>query len=304
MLKNLVLHAGPSWRYREVERCLRQKPVGKPRISDEFIDNYISLVTRLKKAKSNVTEKIISQNETLSPYLEVHYIMSNSYGVRKIGENSMGADFTRSILDAHALCDEDPEETAELLGISPKAIEVYEALAFDVRDKPKMWVVSKVLSPIVNSFATGNFDSLLKFAAVALGSNAVSQLLFQNALNAEDVEKLRQTVFGWRLIKSAASSIMIPTNSFNSLDFERDVNSAYLDEQKLELQKKNASGEDLDESDNYQTEVMKTLFGEKPITISSKYKPNPSLDGEEEEVVSTNLQDILNESAVSNDVVR
>jgi hypothetical protein len=40
------------------------------------------------------------------------------------------------------------------------------------------------------------------------------------------------------------------------------------------------------------------------VLFRSKYAPNEKLVGNEEPVVSVNLQDILNESAVSNDVVR
>lgn len=303
MLPNLALHSGPSWRYSEAERCLRQRPVAQPRVNDEYINNYIKVVKALNSSTSGLMVYKLSTDPVLSHYYTFHQLLSNPSGTRRLGESQQTANFTRSILEALALCDTDPDEIATLVGVSPKTVEIYESMVFDVRDKPEFWRVSHILSPIINSFATGNFDSLLKFAAAVVGRSAVDQLLFKSSLSRENILKIRETVYGWRLLKSAASSVMIPVNSFNNLEFERDVHSAFIEEEKLEAQKKALSNEQPEDA-NRDDAILDVLFGKKPITISSKYRPNEELGKSEEQVVSTNLQNIMNETLTSNDVVR
>ncbi len=237
-LTNLLRNQSPSWRANEVERCLRHRPTLASRVQDPYIESYLKVAKELVGGR-DVTIKLINlaKDPALVPYCEVHQLVSNPYGQQRFGNNTQTA-FQRSVLDALAICNVDYKEISDLTGTSVEAVKIYEALYLDIRQRPQLWIVSMILQPLFNSFSTSNFDSLLKFAAFALGRSGVDQILMTNQLTDEDLIKLRNKAMGWRNIKAAASSVMIPVDKYDHIEFERQITDEHIQEKKLTIQAK------------------------------------------------------------------
>lgn len=281
---NLFRNQGPQWRLNEIERCLKQRPVSSPRFEDSFISNYLKVAKSLVGGR-DVNAKLLklAEDEKLAPYCEIHQLVANPYGNSVFGK-ATSSSYQRSVLDALALCDTPFEEISKLTDISREAVEIYEAIFFDVRNRAPFWIISMVLQPIFASHATGNFDIMLKFVSLALGRKGVDQLLFKGALTKEDLEVVYEKIAGWRNLKAAASTFMIPVNSFDHIEFERIVIDERVQNRKLEISAKQAEAEADEEEGRVKEDrdFLKTLLSAHKFTIASKYDKRDDLTVAEE----------------------
>lgn len=281
---NLFRNQGPQWRLTEIERCLKQRPISSPRFDDSYISNYLAVAKNLIGGR-DVNAKLLklAEDNKLAPYCEIHQLVANPYGNSIFGKATTSS-YQRSVLDALALCGTPIPEVAELTGISKEAVEIYEAVFFDVRERAPFWIISMVLQPIFASHATGNFDVMLKFVALALGRKGVDQLLFKGALTKEDLDVVYEKIAGWRNLKAAASTFMIPVNSFDHIEFERTVIDERIQNRKLDISAKQAEAEESEEEGRVKEDkdFLKTLLSAHKFTIASKYDKRDDLVEPEE----------------------
>lgn len=304
-LANLLRNQCPNWRYIEIEHCLRQKPSATPRFVDTHVNNYIKVAKALSRTKNSAFATYeLAKDPVLLPYLEVFNLVSSPYGSKRF-DGGVSQSFQRSILEALTLCNVPVLDIAFNVGVSKEAVEVYEAIFFDIRGRAPYWVASMILQPLATSFTTANFDSMLKFAAVAIGKIGVDQLLFQGSLTPDDMATVRQKVMSWRMIKAAASTFMIPVDKFDHIEFERNVGDEIFNEQKVKIAEKevgvtNAPGSEED--------LINALIGAHTLSIASKYNESAkylTTQAEEPHYTKT-LETVIAEKieTCSNDVVR
>jgi hypothetical protein len=289
---NIFRNQSPQWRLTEIERCLKQRPVGKPRFEDSHVTNYINVAKKLAGGKDAAAKLfVLSRDKKLAPYCEVFQLALNPYGNPLFGRPAANS-YQRSVLDALALCAAPLEKIAELTGVSQEAVEIYEAIFFDVRDRAPFWITSMVLQPIFASSATGNIDITLKFAALALGQKGVEQLLFRGGLSEQDMETMHAKVSGWRAIKAAASTFMIPVNAYDHLEFEKQVLEDRVNEKKLVIARKEADGENTAKTpeEKAASDFVSKLLSAHNFTVASKYDVKPHLLAEEEPSLSSKLE--------------
>lgn len=279
---NLFRNQSPQWRLIEIERCLKQRPALSPRFDDIFVSRYFTVAKSLLGGR-DVGIKLLklAEDKELAPYCEIYQLVANPYGNSIFGKGD--SSHQRSILDALALCNTPYEEIEKLTDVSKEAVEIYEALFFDVRNRAPFWIISMVLQPIFSSHATGNFDVMLKFVAMALGRKGVDQLLFHGVLSQEDLATVYDKVAGWRNLKAAASTFMIPVNSYDHLEFEHQVIDERIQNKKLDLQAKQIAGELEDDGRiGEDKDFLKTLLSAHKFTIASKYDKREDLIEAEE----------------------
>lgn len=281
---NLFRNQGPQWRLSEIERCLKQRPVSLPRFDDAFISNYLKVAKSLAGGRdTNIKLLKLAEDPQLAPYCEIYQLVANPYGNSIFGKSTTTS-YQRSVLDALALCGASFEEIQSLTDVSKEAVEIYEAIFFDVRNRAPYWIISMVLQPIFASHATGNFDVMLKFVSLALGRKGVDQLLFKGALSKEDLELVYEKIAGWRNLKAAASTFMIPVNSFDHIEFEKTVIDERIQNRKLDISAKQAEDEADEEEGRVKEDrdFLKTLLSAHKFTIASKYDKRDDLVEAEE----------------------
>lgn len=290
---SIFRNQSPQWRLNEIERCLKQRPVSRPRFEDSHVTNYINVAKRLASGGDSAAKLyILSKDKKLAPYCEVYQLALNPYGNSLFGRPASNS-YQRSILDALALCAAPTEKVAELTGVSKEAVEIYEAIFFDVRGRAPFWITSMVLQPIFASNATANMDITLKFAALALGTKGVEQLLFRGALSKEDMEVMYEKVSGWRSIKAAASTFMIPVNAYDHLEFEKQVLEDRVNNKKLNIAAKELGGEldpDASEEAKEESNFINKLLSAHNFTVASKYDKKPELLEAEERSLTTKIE--------------
>jgi hypothetical protein len=291
---NIFRNQSPQWRLNEIERCLKQRPTGKPRFEDHYVNNYVSISKKLGSGgDTSVKLYNLSKDDKLAPYCEVYQLAMNPYGNSVFGRPNANS-YQRAVLDALALCDAPVERVAELTGVTKEAVEIYEAIFFDVRKRAPFWITSMVLQPIFASSATSNIDVTLKFAAMALGMKGVEQLLFRGGLSREDMDLMHEKVSGWRSIKAAASTFMIPVSAYDHLEFEKQVLDDRINEKKLAIAAKDVDPDiALTPEEKEEDSFVNKLLSAHNFTVASKYDQKLELLHEEELPLSKKLESEL-----------
>lgn len=132
----------PAWRAERVKTLLERKPtVGKPSRTwdDHWVVQWYRMSKAIQEIKPNDRKK--SDRKLYCQYPEAYY----AYLISNSGDKEMQA-----ILQARILAGQTDREIAKELGTIPGAIDFYERVFFNVRDRlnSRSWIMRQVIGPV------------------------------------------------------------------------------------------------------------------------------------------------------------
>lgn len=166
----------PRWRYDRARQLLGARPRRKPAKADdrltrravEFLDLWDSapLLNRAKQHVRFVRQELFPRYPEL--YLAYELFVTD------------GCERARCALEARLLARQSDEEIADRLSTMPEAVQAYEQLFFNVRDRldNRDYIVSSVLSPSLNyGYDLTNIELSAKFFGYFAGPQVLDFIL-------------------------------------------------------------------------------------------------------------------------------
>ncbi len=202
-------HMSVDWRWQRV-KDLDSAKASPSRSRD---DKWVQRAHKYQQRKATLSVQTEARITAAYPAIHVaHEIRMNSYS------------HFRWIIEAAVLANISREELAEYIALTPKVIEAYEKLFFDVRDKLQAegYVAGSILGAIVATGVDGaDPDGFWKMLAFNGGWEQVKGCWCAGRATPEAMHYYREVALQQIMLKAAASGLGIQPNSYNGVDLMR-----------------------------------------------------------------------------------
>lgn len=198
----------PSWRWQLVEELFRaRKRVPHRFKQDAWLKDGCRFWNAFQKA-SESESRILSLMNVDAEFPSV----SSAYTIYT------GLGLERYFIEALIMADVPPQEIADHSGHTPRVVDCYEQLFFDVRRhlSKNVFIMGTVLGPLFHTTTGNDYDHLWKAVGYYCGPDALQALWTLGPIPDESYAKLTGILRNRLVTQATAASFARQPNSFNA----------------------------------------------------------------------------------------